>query len=131
MGHSTDAYLYYGFDVYNAGEGLIKYYRKEVEPDKMLEGLGKSYWPHYSERMISDLLGVSIGTHCSGDYPIYYIYVTESWQFASRGYPQVVKQWPMENLIEFRDTLKNACENLGIDYDEEVDFKFRIASYED
>lgn len=129
MGHSTDAYIYYGFDVYDAEAGLIKYCKKDANPDNLLAEL--FYQKGHSETYVKELMGVSIGTHCSGDFPIYYVYVTESQQFATRGYPEEVKQWTVQELISFRDVLKNACEALNIDYNEETDFKFRIASYED
>jgi len=128
MGRSTNAYIYYGFDVYDAEEGLIKYCKKEANPDNLLAEL--FYQNGHSERYVEELMGVSVGTHCSGDFPIYYIYVTESQEFATRGFPEVVTQWPVDKIISFRDTLKNACEALNIDYNEEEDFKFRIASYE-
>lgn len=137
MGHSTNAYLYYGFDIYSGEDGINKFYaNKDFDPDDnpdevgILETLGKRHWPNYTESMISNLLGVSTGIHCSGDYPIYYIYVNESRQTAYRGYPEIVKQWTVEDFIRFRDLLKNACEALCIEYNEEADFKFRIASYE-
>ncbi len=71
MGVSTDAILFYGYNLPSEEplpEAADEYY------DGMENGKGE----------------VSIGRHCHSEYPVYYIYWTESEITAARGYAKPV-----------------------------------------
>lgn len=103
MTQSTDAILFYGY-----------HFPEDVElPDEVHELWGNDE-------------PVLVGSHCSGDYPMYYVYIQESRTLASRGYPKEIKtiiaedHWP-DLLITF--AMKHGVDlpgtNLG-EYEGEV-----------
>jgi len=55
--------------------------------------------------------GVVLGTHCSYDYPMYFIGVKDSVQTANRGYPVDAE---FEVGADWQEKLKEFCEALDI-----------------
>ena len=66
MGQATDAILFYGYH-------FPEDYELPEEAVELWEG------------------DVLVGTHCSSDYPMYYVYVAESRTVAYRGYAKAVR----------------------------------------
>lgn len=123
MGTSTDGILFYGFSVgedENAeiirgmdgnGEYVVgsedeepdedaiwaHHFKLDPDPDKV-----EKVWRHKEKHVIQ------IGTHCSYDYPMYYVAIRKSVLSASRGTPEKVdtleigKDWDKQ-LKEFCD----------------------------
>lgn len=79
MGVSTDGILFYGFPI-EEGSDL---HDRITEEDSEDQSEDKIAW--LKEYGNSDL-GISIGTHCSYEYPMYYLYSKEV--TAARGYPK-------------------------------------------
>jgi hypothetical protein len=71
MGQSTDAILFYGYCWFDEHGDF-------TDDDWETSKQGKEEF------------GVEIGSHCSCDYPMPYIYISESEQRASRGDPERV-----------------------------------------
>jgi len=68
-------------------------------------------------------LGVEFLTHCSGDYPMYMLVISESQQTANRGYPQRINPREMdmaENNGDWPARLRAVMEKLEIDGDKEM-----------
>lgn len=72
MGQSTDAIVFYGYHFDEDHEDV----------DHLMALYENQPWD-------SNAL-VRIDTHCSGDYPMYYVYVDASRVWASRGYPKLL-----------------------------------------
>ena len=126
MGVSTDAYLFFGFDFFAPASG------KGNSPQWREEGDDRFYWSEWAssrqlrEQGISDKLeklNIYIGSHCSSDFPIWFICTEESYVCAWRGYPKEAKMEAGENAVA---RLKEACELLGIEFEEP---KWWLASY--
>lgn len=121
MGQSTDAYLYFGFDFYDAESGLGS--APEWGDDR-----DWASWA-YAEKLPQETkdklkeLNIEIDCHCSGDYPVYFICTKESFTRAWRGYPKEAKMDAGENAI---GRIGHACELLGIEFQEP---KWWLASY--
>lgn len=169
MGQSTDAYLYYGFDLYDS-EGSIEDDGQEMPPwwnddseDGTYGGWEKeylrrkgladpfagapSYDPEYSEWKVSidpetgktrealideyydkkkELLGdVEIDTHCSGEYPIYFV-TYKPWQLrAWRGESKKVPPFPRDSVV-VDAAVQEFCEFLELPFRQP---EWRLASY--
>lgn len=72
MGQSTDGIVFYGY-----------WFSDDHEDNEHLEEVALEQ---------SSNARVQIGTHCSDDYPMYYVYVGASQVTAWRGYPQPLDQ---------------------------------------
>lgn len=103
MGVSTNAILFYGIDL--GGE----------DPD--IEDI--VYDSEKGEYIDSKFVGV--GKHCSGSYPMHYVYIKASRITACRGYPEVIHGgntkrssgnpwWDMQ--------IKTFCEEHNLPYEE-------------
>lgn len=80
MGQSTDGILFYGYC-----------WSEEGDTEEIF-GTDDTY--DMSEES-KKLFGVEISSHCSCDYPIPYIYISETEITASRGYPEKIDmQYP-------------------------------------
>lgn len=76
MGISTDAVLFYGYHL-----------PEDVEIDEEIHELwGKEH-------------KVLVGTHCSGEAPMYYVYIVESEQTARMGYPKQIHRELINSLL--------------------------------
>jgi hypothetical protein len=121
VGLSTDAYIFFGIDaVMSQEEGIEPPAYQELKED-----------PCIHDWLEDQCVGsVGVGSHCSGYYPIYYLYLHQ--KHAWRGYPQ---QLPKE-FLAFEPTprqladLKQTLENLGIPERME-DLGWYLASYMD
>ena len=125
MGVSTDAYLFYGFTIYDAEEGIGT--PPQWEPQEDGEDPNWSNWEYYCDAAtvarLKDLK-IMIGYHCHSDYPIYFICPKETWVFASRGYPVGIKS--LNVPVGAHTRLRQACELLGIEFQQP---KWIMASY--
>ena len=74
----------------------------------------KSYWKYKREQFA--LLGVEFVLHCSYDYSMWGIAVSESLSNASRGEPKEIKSTDIKP--EWANRLKSFCESVGIGYEE-------------
>ena len=111
MGQSTNAYLFYGIEL---GDDLSDFLQEEDdthgEVEQLLEKAG--------------INGIQVGSHCSGDYPIYYLY-TQSYM-AWRGYSKEVDPASLVVSEEETEKLKKAMLVLKRD---PVEPKWILASY--
>ena len=116
MGVSTDAYLYFGFDIYDAEEGLnlINFPDGIEDEGEYIDNL----W------LLAKQYDIEINCHCHADYPIWFISAKR--YSARRGYPQVVDQNELLDSEDYRVKIKKACEGLGIEFKEP---KWTLASY--
>jgi hypothetical protein len=99
VGTSTDGILFYG---YNFSEDTEFPWSEDEETDfesYLAEHSGLHYDPespdHYEQYSAQQdyikSLPVVIGTHCSGEYPMYYLAIRVTESTASRGSPKLVK----------------------------------------
>jgi hypothetical protein len=139
MGQSSDAILFFGYDLGDSeDDGYVKLpwmdendtldswedvwaEKKGLVRPKHLYGI-KEWTPEQRkeyeeyrdkrEELVEDV-GVGISSHCSCHYPMYYIYTK---QFrASQGYGMVVRPVMLEVDGEDIRKLREFCEFLGID----------------
>lgn len=124
MGTSTDAIVAFGF---NLGEEWPESLRVEDEDSPDFEdwiadqlGLGEwqedGYWERKREAVAA--FPVDIITHCSCDYPEYFIAVRGTEQRAHRGYP-VRLEIPEIDTAKIA-ALRQFCQQHGIEWEEPV-----------
>ena len=122
MGISSDAILAYGYDL---GEDF--YTEDKVEgydvvyhlTDKLLASFvgftdewtveDTTFWKRKGEAQ--KLLGLEVITHCSYDYPMYFLATTSTW--ASRGSPERIESLEVNPMWD--DRLATALKVLGIE----------------
>jgi len=138
MGTSTDAYLYYGFSL---DEGELEeicekdtgkdYFEDDFEEwlcgkiggpsrlDVEYEGNEAVYEKYLDEkREFMEALDVEIKSHCSCDYPIYFVHIKESYSWAWRGEPhRFGTQLPVTNP-GWDEKIKEFCKKLYIPFRE-------------
>jgi hypothetical protein len=131
MGVSTNAILFYGF--------LIEEDSDNQEVITMEDGGGTdrdNFWarkfnlPENDWETIYEHQGeypVRIGTHCSGDYPMYYIAIRASEIVANRGYPEELKAEDLVKKLEWDNQLREFCKIYGLTPPEK--FGWCLASY--
>ena len=148
MSQRTDAYLYYGFDFHDAESGENDmYYEDENEvlggendwrhvlavrngilaPIVTYEQDGdahQTFWAVSEEH--AKAFGCMIGSHCSGDYPVYFVCIAESHLSANRGCPTEVPDGHTVPVDAWNDELKVFCEVMNIKWREP---KWLLASY--
>lgn len=127
MGQSTDALMAFGFDLgeelpeifatdaedgFDADEFLLRDYDAGVPdwtPDRPTD-----YWCKKYEALAK--LPVDIITHCSGEYPMYFLAVRGTNRRAYRGAPIVAEQYQIgEDQIA---ALRAFCDKHGIEWQE-------------
>jgi len=148
MGQSTDAYLFFGFDL---GEDWEPPWGDEDDPEtpddwesawaekkgvvrpKHLWGLMEwtpeqeaeyRAWDAAKDKAIEGI-DVKTGSHCSSEYPIHYVYIRQF--HAWRGFPAIVDPKEMETTEEDVRKLREFCEFLGIDVGDQ-DPQWHLAS---
>jgi hypothetical protein len=145
MGQSTDGILFYGFPIEedtangNVIAGLSPEGDEPERPENLdadvdydysdqdtiwakkfgLKGGYKEVWKH------QETYPVTIGRHCSGDYPMYYVAIKESELTANRGYPQEVKS--LEVNLAWKHQLIEFCKVYGLE--PPAKFGWYLASY--
>jgi len=127
MGQSTDALMAFGFDLgeempesftydeddgFEADEFLLRDY--DVTIPEWTPGIGQDYWRKKDELIAG--LPVEIITHCSGEYPMYFLAVRGTEHQARRGYPEKAPQRAIEQSEI--DALRAFCEKHGIEWQE-------------
>lgn len=70
----------------------------------------RAFWD--AKRKLVEKSGVEIGTHCSCDYPMYYVCVSESELTAHRGDEQEVKSLDVDE--DWDEKLKAFCKTMKI-----------------
>ncbi|MFA5025081.1 MAG: hypothetical protein WC503_01040 [Candidatus Shapirobacteria bacterium] len=132
MGQSTDAYLYYGIQL---EEGYELPWQKEIdeelywedfyanemgvfhpieEYDENTKSIYKEYWD--KKRVLIKECKCEVDSHCSCDYPIYYVCIKESVKHASRGCPTIVESLDVgEN---WNSLLEDFCKIMELPYEE-------------
>jgi hypothetical protein len=132
MGVSTDAILFWGahheedeewpFEDYDPEEFLLEKLglcspAEEYDPESpYIKKKYESFWANSRETL--EDFGVGFDTHCSGDYPIPYVYVSESRTLASRGYPASITS--LEVKPEWEAKLRRFYDLVGKPYPENV-----------
>jgi len=112
MGMSTDGILFWG----------ITFEEGECPWDNETFDYDRDEWERYAcQRLgfkdkselydVEDEVGVTLGIHCSYDYPMYYLAVKDSEQTANRGYPVDAK---FEVGADWQEKMKEFCEALDI-----------------
>jgi hypothetical protein len=127
MSVSTDAQLYYGIQL---DEGFTFPWYNEEEDDIpewtdvfcRKHGIEISnydtfdqYWDAKSTLMY-EKLRCNIDSHCSGDYPMYYVCIKETEILASRGYPQEIDHEHFLVRSYWDQQLKDFCELMELPY---------------
>lgn len=116
MGLSTDAILCYGIalDDDESWEVHDVMGVEEYDNDEFCEWLEK-----INEEL--EAVGLYIDSHCSAEYPMYYICVHETAISANRGYPQIVTMERIGIINErtkekWDKKLKEACKQYNFPY---------------
>jgi hypothetical protein len=148
MGQSTDAILFFGFDL---GEDFIPpweddsphedwswddYYaqKKGLKYPAHLEGLAEftpeqsdEYGRYLEERSkLVEAAGAKMSTHCSCEYPMHYVYVRET--LANRGYPKVIDPDSLRvNSDDFK-ALREFMKEMGIEGYEDKEPEWHLVS---
>lgn len=120
MGVSTDAYLYYGFDIHDAEE------QEPYLPDAFF-----SKHQLDDDCDMTDILerlcdgeAIFYEYHCSGDFPIYFIF-TQLYR-VGRGYPETITEEMLKIEPAWEEQLKAFCEKNSIPFQKP---SWRLASY--
>lgn len=126
MGVSTDAILAFGFDLGDdlpgkLGEYLASYEDGYFDFEEFIAttcGVGPDEWEKYTAAKTAALenCGAEITTHCSHDYPSYFLHVPGAKQRARRGDPKKV-ELPQIGAEQI-DALRAFCDLNGIDWQE-------------
>jgi len=126
----TDAYVFYGFDFFDGEGGLGERPTWGFEPE-FNDDEDPISWADWSradklseeiKTRIADL-HIRIDSHCSCDYPIYFICTEESFMRANRGYPKTLQLATGPTATK---RIKEACALLDIHYEEP---RWWLASY--
>lgn len=130
MGISSDGILFFGIDLgvdedmespWNDGDWEDIYYEKMREkfpgkyPEKNYIDKDKSKAFFVAKKELEDN-GCIIGIHCSFEYSMLYVAVTESVVNAHRGYPEEVKSFEVKP--DWIQKIKDFCELMDIKYEE-------------
>ena len=148
MGVSTNAIVYYGIefgDEFPISEETFEEYEHvdasdweellavkqgvehpgEWKDDEETKKKFNDFWE--KQRNIVKKFGVTIGTHCSDEYPMYYIAVEESHIIANRGFPKELDVYKFSILTSMWDIkIREFCELMGIEYSQP---KWMLCSY--
>jgi hypothetical protein len=136
MGVSTDAILFWGIVSTDEDERWLRPSDEDEEGDvpdwearyaaavgvpEPSEPYGEESKPLYHDywdrkRAAIEASGCSMGTHCSGDYPMDYVTVVASKTRASRGCPQEIRS--LEVGPDWEAKLRDFCAQLGIPWQE-------------
>lgn len=125
MGVSTDAYLFYGVEIYikERGDGLLSSKHQE-----RMDEFGENVAEYVTGLLeVSGVEGVEVDYHAHGDYPVYYLSVKKF--VAWRGYS---KPLTSEDFIVTEDVvlaLDEALDVLGVPEDTETHIGWHLASY--
>ena len=82
-------------------------------PESKTDDDRKAYWKTRSDFLKG--INVEVFSHCSGDYPMYIIAITESKTVASRGYPETIKS--LRHGMKWDQQLRAVCDVLGIKWE--------------
>lgn len=156
MGQSTDAYLFYGIELGSVDEGDFKapwlpnwdsdgadeqdemewddfYYTRvtgDQPPSTPYEEDREAhlaYWSRKGEWLKTQLVEVS--SHCSCDYPIYFVHVSRLFQSAYRGRSKPLDLHELDYQVEDSDitAIEQFCNVMEIPFDR-VEVGWRLAS---
>lgn len=132
MGTSTDGILFFGFTFACPEEGTYPpWENEEGEEEQDSEvfiasklGLGEpteeTYWEAYWEkrRELFKFVGCEVSIHCSYDYPMWYVTLSNKHYCAHRGYPIEFEKGLPEIVGEEVQKLRVFCEKVGIEWQE-------------
>jgi hypothetical protein len=97
-----------------AVEAIRDYQARQAAEEAWVAGRRSLIDAFYAKkRVLEEEYGCDVGTHCSGDYPMPYAFVTSSKVMASRGYPVEVKSLAVGPDWDAR--LNRFLEDLGVD----------------
>ena len=122
MGTSTDAYLYYGIEVWDTDNQpeISDELAERLQEFETEDGLDIDF---YIEQNLN-VKGVEYDSHCHCEYPMYFIHTKKF--SAWRGDPTDINLKDLTIDPKWNDKLKKACEQLGFEYEEP---SWRLASY--
>ena len=144
MSQSTNAILFYGIDLgedFQIPESLMKdgeFAHEEVYAIRMGWKPPDVEWSkdpdvraQYSrwfkeQRHIISAAACAVGTHCSFDYPMYYVYVQSSKHTANRGYPVQLQQDGLVVAASWDNHIKAYCKLMELPCKEP---KWMLASF--
>ena len=112
---STDAYLVFGIQLGDAEDitsDVIQKRYDEEDPGDYLP-----YLPEVVDEILGKQHAVMMKLHCSCDYMMYTLVVKDSVKYASRGSPVEVSPADLAPRPEWEETLKDACEKLGLEFE--------------
>jgi hypothetical protein len=135
MGTSTDGILFFGIDLGECGflweEWLEENETDDIdmyvafrlgvkEPQCEYSEATKSEYNKYfgAKRAVLKESGCSIEYHCSYDYPMFYVCLSDKRKRASRGYPEAIDKEFLRVTNEDVEKLKTFCEKVGIEWQE-------------
>ena len=131
MGTSTDAYLYFGFEIYDPEFGIDDEDEKlilgKIDEEKIVgddednESV-RCYLENAAFDDIAKELGLDVNCHCSDDYPVYFVSAKRHW--AWRGHQEEISSLHIEPT--WINNLKEFCKRTGFAYKEP---KWWLASY--
>jgi len=140
MGTSTDAILYFGFDLGSEEDLDAPWIEEDMEVDAFIaakwgvvepngpftgnEAAYREYWE--KEKSIIDRLDCHVDIHCSSNYYCYFVAIKSKTLTARRGYPESFDKSFLDVSKEDIDKLKRYCELAEITWE---DPSWAIASY--
>lgn len=107
MGQSTDAYLFFGFNIDPEKGGCLGFDSKGDEYIHLEEAIGDKLGNNFLKES-----GLIVGTHCSSAYPIHFIAVWKERAF--RGYPTAIDPEKVVAPEEWEGKLQAVLDELGI-----------------
>jgi hypothetical protein len=128
MGVSTNAYLAFGFDL---GEETPEAWDGSFDESGYIAEKYNLVYPENKHRDSDEVQAyynklfklekefpVSVVSHCSGDYPMYFLAIKRTVKFARRGYPEQFKPEMLSVTEKEIQSLKDFCEEQDIEWQE-------------
>lgn len=144
MGQSTDATIFYGIlldtdgcecifneledidERYGNSQGWVEnnggYFDKagmyaDFDNEQIREKARRVYKDNRDAlNKITEKCQVSIGQHCSGDYPMHYVEIKQSVKRARRGYPMKIVTADVQEKKIWDTQLNDYCKAMGLKY---------------
>lgn len=132
MGQSTDAYLFYGFNLYDEEEAGEVPWGEEAYNKVMPDHIDKEgEWPlvmirHYTGKDLPD--HIKVDYHCCHNAKVWYVCVNKAFHVASRGYAVELSDEELKPDPYWYRQLKQFCEEAKIPWKEPG---WVLASYAD
>lgn len=115
MGQSTDALLFYGFEIDEHAAPWGTHDWEDWVAQKL--GLLHDDEDYYAKKRAAfAAMRCTIETHCYSDYPMYAVVIKDTKRCANRGYPQKLKPEDLAIDPQWNEQLRMFANALGLEY---------------